>query len=76
MAKPSKKTVFIEKLYTLIGEAPGQRTSWPDLSTDLRKLSIRSLNALIYRIEAVSSQSYNEGLETGHAAGLNGYDLV
>lgn len=66
MTKEKRK--LLDALKRLIDEVPGTEASWEvALEFELAALPVRTLEALLYRVERSLAQSYDEG----HAAGAS-----
>ena len=57
---------LIKKLETLL-QAPGTDVSWDELAERLRKIPLRELNALWYRIDRAVSGAFDDGVKHGES---------
>lgn len=60
-----EKTEVIDKLEKLLGQVAGIETSWIVIAVDLRQLPLRTLKALLYRVERTLANSYEDGVKNG-----------
>lgn len=61
-----EKAEVIAKLGKLLGQVAGIETPWETIANDLRsEVPLRTLKALLYRIERTLANSYEEGHKHG-----------
>lgn len=53
------------RLRKLIMEVPGVNTPWDQIAEQLKRLSTKTINAVVYRIETLCKMEYDTGYQRG-----------
>lgn len=65
----------LDTLRRYLKDLAGVETPWPEIDGQMSRVTTKTLVALAYRVEALSTHSFDEGLRKGHAIGMRGESL-